>query len=163
MIGLRAAVLAALLLSIGFCAPANAQIQTPPLPLEITGFWSIQETIGTQPMLLEVPSMEALLGRDVEIGRTLRLWDVFEGTVASYREDHMLFRSLLDYPVGALPREIALGNHHFDIYEIGTTDCKSHGKPLADCPVFVIGHDLDTDQVGLVTLPFGFAAFKPRL
>ena len=113
-------------------------------------------------MLLEVPGMAALVGRDVALGERFRLWDLVEGRVASYFKQTGLFRELAAYPVGATPREIAEGNHRFDFYQIGLSGCRYHGKPVEACPVFVIGHDLDTDQIGLVTFPFGFAVFERR-
>ena len=153
-------ILAAAICAAG-AAPAFGQVAVE-APREITGEWTIGEVIGTQPMLLEVSSMAGLLGRKVDIGKTLRLWELFEGTVTSARKQSMLLRDMIALPIGASPREIDEANHRFDIFEVGTTDCRYHGKSADACPVFVIGHDLDTDQVGLITFPFGFAAFERR-
>ena len=152
------------LVAAGLCAAVAAPAfgQAGEAPAEIAGEWTIGEAIGTQPMLLEVPSMAALVGRKVEVGKTLRLWELFEGTISSLRKRSVLLRDVVELPVGASTREIDEANHRFEIFEIGTTDCRSHGKTLDGCPVFLIGHDLDADQVGLVTFPFGFAAFERR-
>ncbi len=142
-------------------APAIGQTHAG-APAEISGDWTIGEVIGAPPMFLEVPGMEALLGRKVLIGDTLQLWDVFSGKITSAQKKTVLLRDYIALPIGAFPREIAEADHRFDIFELGTTECQSHGKKLDGCPVIAIGHDLDADQIGLITVPFGFAAFEPK-
>lgn len=148
---------------VGAAASANGQTLQTRAPAEISGEWTIGDVIGTQPMFLEVPRMEALLGRKVVIGDTLELWDIYSGKITSFQKRTVLLRDYISLPIGALPREIAEADHRFDIYELGTIECRSHETKLDACPVIAIGHDLDADQIGLITLPFGFAAFEPMV
>ena len=141
---------------------AGAKPQYKPLPAELQGSWVIRSATGEQPLLLETKTIHDLVGRRVTVGKHLQLWDIFDGTVIGFAETKGTLLDYLKVKSGEAPTDLPDGDRTFVFYEIGVSDCTSHGKRLqGGCFSFTLARDPANGEVGLVTYPGGLALFGP--
>ena len=117
---------------------------------------------GADPGMLEVRNARSLIGKHVTITPDrFALWTIYTGHIGAV--------SVTNGPLEdetAIPEDVRSANdfpevhHKAKFYLLGLDKCAADGKTLTRCPVIRFMQDLETNTVGMVTIPWVIARLR---